>query len=241
MGRGWKVTKRRYQVWEDAGWADPIGFLLKAGQGDQLPSGVGRDGRDEEFDRGEFFLNWLRWIFAEIGFYKKHTDGSFLGAMERVQEAWSKFGQAKNLCQCFINKLPWYCCQLSAMGTCRLPLPRLNHMLLQLLTFNTPWKELRVESRYKALCALGKQGTGRTGLQIASLVAHRVKYLPAMQETWVPSYVRKISWRRKWQPTPVLLPGKSHGWKSLVQAIVHGVAKSQTQLSDFTFTFQVFR
>ena len=135
MGRGWKVTKRRYQVWEDAGWADPIGFLLKAGQGDQLPSGVGRDGRDEEFDRGEFFLNWLRWIFAEIGFYKKHTDGSFLGAMERVQEAWSKFGQAKNLCQCFINKLPWYCCQLSAMGTCRLPLPRLNHVLLQLLNF----------------------------------------------------------------------------------------------------------
>ena len=25
-----------------------------------------------------------------------------------------------------------------------------------------------------------------------------------------------ICWRRKWQPTPVLLPGKSHGWKSLV-------------------------
>ena len=23
-------------------------------------------------------------------------------------------------------------------------------------------------------------------------------------------------WRRKWQPTPVFLPGKSHGWKSLV-------------------------
>ena len=25
-----------------------------------------------------------------------------------------------------------------------------------------------------------------------------------------------ILWRRKWQPTPVLLPGKSHGWRSLV-------------------------
>ena len=24
------------------------------------------------------------------------------------------------------------------------------------------------------------------------------------------------SWRRKWQPTPVFLPGKSHGWRSLV-------------------------
>ena len=24
------------------------------------------------------------------------------------------------------------------------------------------------------------------------------------------------SWRRQWHPTPVLLPGKSHGWRSLV-------------------------
>ena len=23
-------------------------------------------------------------------------------------------------------------------------------------------------------------------------------------------------WRRQWQPTPILLPGKSHGWRSLV-------------------------
>ena len=28
--------------------------------------------------------------------------------------------------------------------------------------------------------------------------------------------VRKISWRRKWQPTPVFLPEKSHGQSSLV-------------------------
>ena len=29
-------------------------------------------------------------------------------------------------------------------------------------------------------------------------------------------WLRKIPWRSKWQPTPVLLPGKSHGQKSLV-------------------------
>ena len=29
------------------------------------------------------------------------------------------------------------------------------------------------------------------------------------------SWVRKILWRRKWQPTPVFLPGKSHGQRSL--------------------------
>ena len=28
-------------------------------------------------------------------------------------------------------------------------------------------------------------------------------------------WVRKISWNRKWQPIPVFLPGKSHGWRSL--------------------------
>ena len=43
--------------------------------------------------------------------------------------------------------------------------------------------------------------------------------------------------RRQWHPTPVLLPGKSHGWGAW-EAAVQGVAKSWTRLSDFTFTFQ---
>ena len=30
------------------------------------------------------------------------------------------------------------------------------------------------------------------------------------------SWVEKIPWRRKWLPTPVFLPGKSHGQRSLV-------------------------
>ena len=50
----------------------------------------------------------------------------------------------------------------------------------------------------------------------ASLVAQEVKCLPAMRETRVRSQVGKIPWRKKWQPTPVLLPGKFHGWSSLV-------------------------
>ena len=29
-------------------------------------------------------------------------------------------------------------------------------------------------------------------------------------------WVRKIVWRRAWQPTPVFLPGESHGQRSLV-------------------------
>ena len=40
-------------------------------------------------------------------------------------------------------------------------------------------------------------------------------------------------WRKKWQPTPVFLPGKSQGWGAW-QASVHGVAKSWTRLSNFS-------
>ena len=50
----------------------------------------------------------------------------------------------------------------------------------------------------------------------ASLVAQRLKRLPAMPETRVRSLGQEDPWRRKWQPTPVLLPGESHGGRSLV-------------------------
>ena len=43
-----------------------------------------------------------------------------------------------------------------------------------------------------------------------------VKNLPAMWETLVGSWVRKIPWSRKWQSTPVCLPGKFHRQRSLV-------------------------
>ena len=42
-----------------------------------------------------------------------------------------------------------------------------------------------------------------------------VKNLPAMQETWVQSQISKIPWKRLWQPTPLFLPGKFHGERSL--------------------------
>ena len=35
------------------------------------------------------------------------------------------------------------------------------------------------------------------------------------QETWIQS-LGKIPWRRAWHPTPVFLPGESHGQRSLV-------------------------
>ena len=75
----------------------------------------------------------------------------------------------------------------------------------------------------------------RVGSHRPSLVAQRLKRLPAMRETWVRSLGREdplekemathssnLAWR---------IPGKDGGawW-----ATVHRVAKSRTRLSDFT-------
>ena len=45
-------------------------------------------------------------------------------------------------------------------------------------------------------------------------------------------------WRKQWHPTPVLLPGKSHGWRSLVGCSPWGPEESD-RLNEFTFTFHL--
>ena len=55
-----------------------------------------------------------------------------------------------------------------------------------------------------------------------------VKNMPAMQETQVQSLGQKIPWRREWQPTPVFLPGESHGQRSLVGYSPWGCKESDT-------------
>ena len=58
------------------------------------------------------------------------------------------------------------------------------------------------------------------------------KYSSHFIETKLPT------WRRRWHPTPVLLPGESHGTEEPGGLhTVHGVSKSRTRLSDFTVTF----
>ena len=66
---------------------------------------------------------------------------------------------------------------------------------------------------------------------VSSLLVQIVKNLPALWEIQVPSRVRKIPGRRAWQPTPVFLPGESHGQWSLA-GYSPGV-QSQTWLSDW--------
>ena len=66
----------------------------------------------------------------------------------------------------------------------------------------------------------------------ASLVAQMVKNLPAMQEIWVHS----LGWE-----DPLEKEEATHSsilaWRIPWTVLVHGVAKSWTQLSDFHFHF----
>ena len=55
-------------------------------------------------------------------------------------------------------------------------------------------------------------------------MAQWIKDPPAMQETqetWVQSLGGKVPQRRKWQSTPVFLPEKFHGQRSLADTTKH--------------------
>ena len=47
------------------------------------------------------------------------------------------------------------------------------------------------------------------------LVAQMVKNPSACRTPGFDPWVGKIPWRRAWQPTPLFLPGESHGQRSL--------------------------
>ena len=74
------------------------------------------------------------------------------------------------------------------------------------------------------------------GLCWAFLVAQLVENLPAMRETWVCS----LGWEdplEKGKATHSSIPA----WRNSMDCIVHRVAKSQTQLSNFHFHSLFFR
>ena len=54
-------------------------------------------------------------------------------------------------------------------------------------------------------------------------------------------WVGEIPWRKKWQPTPVFLPGKSHGWRSLAGYSPKGHHKSVATESTHTHTTPFFQ
>ena len=70
-------------------------------------------------------------------------------------------------------------------------------------------------------------GGGGVGAGLSNLCVNKALWLPRwpsdrirlpmqeIQDTRFHPRFWKIPWRRKWQPTPVFLPGKSHGLRSL--------------------------
>ena len=68
------------------------------------------------------------------------------------------------------------------------------------------------------------QGARNMGTYLDQSHGSVVKNLPVKQETrGFDPQIKKILWRKKWQPTPGFLPGKSQPM---------GSQKNQTRLSD---------
>ena len=84
------------------------------------------------------------------------------------------------------------------------------------------------------ICHYGFPGGSVVKNLPASLPARRLRCDP---------WVRKIPWRGKWQPTPIFLPGKSHGQRSLAGYSPWGCKRAghdletntQTHTSHYTF------
>ena len=92
-------------------------------------------------------------------------------------------------------------------STFRLPLTSL------LWELKRPWHELGgCFGHWTVVDALGTSYLFLLGFPGGSVV----KKLPANAGDSVQSLDGEIPWRKKWQPTPVFLPGKSHRQRSLV-------------------------
>ena len=64
--------------------------------------------------------------------------------------------------------------------------------------------------------------------QVTFLMAQVVKNLPHCRRCRFIHWVGKITWRRKWKPTPVFLPGDFHGQRSLAGYSPCGHKESDT-------------
>ena len=76
----------------------------------------------------------------------------------------------------------------------------------------------------------------------ASMAAHWYRIHLQFRRLWFNPWVRKIPQRRKWQPTPVFLPGELHGLRSLADHSSWSCKELDTteQLTLITFLESTF-
>ena len=70
-------------------------------------------------------------------------------------------------------------------------------------------------------------GTTRATTGSSSVLASGIQWMKGFLRTLTHIFAG-LCWRRQWHPTPVLLPGKSHGWRSLVGCSPWGCEESDT-------------
>ena len=88
-------------------------------------------------------------------------------------------------------------------------------MSLSLFLFFSPKPPLPRE----CMCVWGGGGGARAHMRTCTLVAQMVVCQQCKSPKFNP-WIGKISWRRKWQPTTIFLPGKSNGQRNLAGYIV---------------------
>ena len=132
----------------------------------------------------------------EIRWYKKFWpksissgfSGTILWLFPQLQNVLKYFVVVQSLDHVWLFVTPWTAaCQAS-------------------LSFTISWSLLRLMSIEPV--------TSSNHLEVF-MVAQTIKNLSAMQKNWVWALDREDPWRREWQPTPVFLPGESHGSRSL--------------------------
>ena len=83
----------------------------------------------------------------------------------------------------------------------------LSVITLNVNGLNAPTKRQRLAEWIQKQDPYKRRGTVVENLSAKAGDARDAKFNP---------WIGKIPWRRKWQPTPVFLPGESHGQMSLV-------------------------
>ena len=88
----------------------------------------------------------------------------------------------------------------------------LSNQYSGLISFRIDWFDLAVQGTLKSLLQ-------HRNLK-ASILQHSVFFMVQLSHLYMTTMVYSFDytylWRRQWHPTPVLLPGKSHGWRSLI-------------------------